>query len=165
MQASEVIVKYLEDAEAAERTFEDALSTFSKSGDQDEVRSMMSGMSIKARTQHERLAARLKDYGANPSTLKSWLAHALAFTPTSAQAGHTAGEKSTQHLMITYAAAAAEMAMYESLASVAETLGDQQTTTLARELQQEEKQDHEMAWRELGRSASDSFRRATTAPS
>jgi hypothetical protein len=41
----------------------------------------------------------------------------LAFTPLSAQIGQGAAEKNTQHLMVTFAAAAAEMAMYESLAT------------------------------------------------
>ncbi len=34
MTAEEVIIQYLEDAEAAERNFEDALTTFSKAGEQ-----------------------------------------------------------------------------------------------------------------------------------
>jgi len=84
------------------------------------------------------------------------LAHMLAFTPVSAQLGHTPAEKNTQHLMITYSAASAEMGMYESLASAAEAAGDDETMRLARELQQEEQQDHTLAWEHLERSALDS---------
>jgi ferritin-like metal-binding protein YciE len=147
------LISYLEDVEAAERNFEDALANFSKAGDQPEVQSMMSMMSAKARTQHERLEARLRALGGSPSTMKSMLAHMLAFTPITAQAGHTAGEKSTQHLMITYSAAAAEMAMYESLAAAARAAGDAETERLARELQGEEKEDHHLAWDRLASSA------------
>ncbi len=160
MEAKEVLTKYLQDTEAAERTFEDALASFSKGGNQPEVQSLMKMMSEKARTQHERLAERLRELGASTSSSKSWLAHGLAFTPTMAQMGHTDGEKSTQHLMITYAAAAAEMAMYESLAAVAEGAGDKRTAQLARTLQAEEKEDHQLAWRQLGVSAETSFREA-----
>jgi ferritin-like metal-binding protein YciE len=159
MEANEIVIRYLQDAEAAERTFEDALAAFSKSGEQGPVQSLMSWMSEKAKSQHERLEARLAAYGAERSAMKSWLAHAIAFTPTSAQLGHTPDEKSTQHLMITYAAAAAEMAMYESLASVSEALGDLETAHLARQLQQEEQEDHVMAWQQLGPSAREAFRR------
>lgn len=147
------LLAYLEDVEAAERNFEDALASFSKTGDQPEVQSMLSMMSAKAKTQHERLEKRLRDLGGSPSTAKSILAHLLAFTPVSAQLGHSPSEKSTQHLMITYAAAAAEMAMYESLATAAEAAGDRETVRLARELQSEEKEDHTLAWNHLGPSA------------
>lgn len=147
------LVGYLEDAEAAERNFEDALATFSKAGDQPDVQSLMSMMSDKARTQHQRLERRLRDLGGSPSAAKSLLAHLLAFTPVSAQLGHLPIEKNTQHLMIVYAAAAAEMAMYESLAAAADTAGDAETARLARQLQSEEKEDHTLAWEHLGRVA------------
>ena len=149
----DVIVRYLQDAEAAERNFEDALATFSETGDQEDVKSLLATMSDKARTQHERLETRLNSLGASPSTAKSILAHFLAFTPVSAQMGHEPSEKNTQHLMIVYAAAAAEMAMYESLATVSHAAGDSQTAQLARELQSEEKQDHILAWQNLGDTA------------
>jgi ferritin-like metal-binding protein YciE len=147
------LLPYLEDAEAAERNFEDALAGFSKAGDQPDVQALLSRMSGKARTQHERLERRLNELGGSRSTAKSILAHVLAFTPVSAQFGHSPSEKSTQHLMITYAAAAAEMAMYESLAAVAERAGDVETQRLARELQSEEKEDHLLAWDGLAPSA------------
>ena len=147
------LISCLEDVEAAERNFEDALASFSKSGGHPEVQSMMSMMSAKARTQHERLEARLRALGGSPSTMKSILAHMLAFTPVTAQTGHTAGEKSTQHLIITYSAAAAGMAMYESLAVAARAANDAETERLARELQTEEKEDHHRAWDRLSSSA------------
>jgi len=149
----EAILRYLQDAEAAERNFEDALASFSKTGDQPEVQSLMSMMSAKAKTQHERLERRLTSLGGSRSTGKSFLAHLLAFTPVSAQVGHAASEKNTQHLMITFAAASAEMGMYESLAAAAETAGDQETVRLARELQKEEREDYDLAWQHLERSA------------
>jgi ferritin-like metal-binding protein YciE len=147
------VVRYLQDAEAAERNFEDALASFSNTGDQPEVQSLLAMMSSKAKTQHERLERRLNDLGASRSVAKSILAHLLAFTPVSAQAGHSPSEKNTQHLMITFAAAAAEMAMYESLAATAEAVGDAETARLARQLQSEEKEDHVLAWQHLGASA------------
>jgi ferritin-like metal-binding protein YciE len=152
-EAKNPIVRYLQDAEAAERNFEDALASFGDTGDQPEVRSLLSMMSAKAKTQYERLELRLKELGASRSVAKSILAHMLAFTPVSVQFGHSPSEKNTQHLMITFAAAAAEMAMYEALAATAEVAGDQETANLARQLQSEEKEDHLLAWRHLGESA------------
>src|SRR5206468_5114146 len=100
MEAREVLINYLQDCEAAERNFEDALSTFSKTGEQAEVQQLFKTASAQARTQHERLAARLKALGGSPSTGKSILAHFLGFGPTVAQLGHDPAEKNTQHLMV-----------------------------------------------------------------
>ena len=161
MESKDVIVRYLQDAEAAERNFEDALAAFSKIGDQAPVKDALANMSQKAKTQHERLESRLKQLGETPSKAKSALAHTLAFPPTMAQLGHEPGEKNTQHLMITVAAAAAEMAMYESLAAVAQAAGDSQTLQLARELQREEHDDYDVAWGLLNQSALASFREQT----
>jgi len=148
-----VVRRYVEDAEAAERNFEDALAGFGKEGEQTRGQSLFAMMSSKARTQHERLQRRLEGLGGSPSTSKSALAHLLAFTPLSAQLGHDEAEKNTQHLMITYAAAAAEMAMYEALAAVAMAAGDTETAPLGRELQAEEQEDHRLAWERLLQSA------------
>jgi hypothetical protein len=90
------------------------------------------------------------------------LAHLLAFAPVSAQLGHEESEKNTQHLMITYSAAAAGMAMYESLAAAATAAGDEETARLARELQSEEKEDHRLAWEQLPRSARVAFQTLLT---
>jgi ferritin-like metal-binding protein YciE len=158
MQGQNVIVRYLEDAEAAERNFEDALANFSSTGEQTPVKDLFDFASRKAKTQHERLEARLRALGGSPSIAKSILAHVLAFTPTVAQIGHEGAEKNTQHLIVVVAAAAAEMAMYESLACASIAAGDLETEKLARQLQEEEREDYDLAWKELGPSAIASFR-------
>jgi ferritin-like metal-binding protein YciE len=157
MRAQEVIIRYLEDAEAAERNFEDTLMTFANTGEQNAVKSMFEAASRKAKTQHERLEARLRQLGGSPSTAKSLLAHVLAMSPTMAQIGHEPAEKNTQHLIACIGAASAEMAMYESLANVAAAAGDTQTESLARELQKEEKDDWDQSWALLRSSALASF--------
>jgi ferritin-like metal-binding protein YciE len=157
MQGQEVIVRYLEDAEAAERNFEDTLLTFSNTGEQNAVKSLFEAASRKATTQHERLEARLRELGGTPSTAKSLLAHVLAMAPTLAQVGHEGVEKNTQHLIACIAAASAEIAMYESLANVAAAAGDTKTESLARELQKEEKEDYDQCWALLRPSALSAF--------
>lgn len=157
MEPRELVLTYIQDAEAAERNFEHALTTFASTGEQNEIKHFFQIASKRAKTQHERLEARLKALGGAPSTAKSILAHLLAFGPTLAQLGHEPAEKNTQHLMICVAAASAEMAMYESLATVASAAGDVETERLARELQAEEKDDYEKSWKLLGPSALASF--------
>ena len=157
MTTQEVIVRYIQDAEAAERNFEDTLMTFSTTGEQNAVKSMFEAASRRAKTQHQRLEARLRELGGEPSTAKSILAHTLAMAPTLAQIGHEGAEKNTQHLIACIGAASAEMAMYESLACVAAAAGDAQTEALARELQQEEKDDWNKSWALLRSSAESAF--------
>ena len=158
MHGQDTIVRYLQDAEAAERNFEDVLASFSKMGDQSSVQNALANMSRIARSQHERLRARLQALGADASTGKSALAHALAFAPTLVQMGQTSGEKNTQHLMITIGAASAEMAMYEALATAAGAAADPITEQLARELQKEELDDYKTAAGLLRDSALDAYR-------
>ena len=157
MESRELIIRYLEDAEAAERNFEDALMGFGHAGEQNEVKRLFEFASERAKTQHQRLEARLRALGGEPSKAKSLLAHLLAFTPMLAQIGHEGAEKNTQHLMLCIAAASAEMAMYESLATVAGAAGDTETERLARELQAEERDDYEKSWNLLRESAVAAF--------
>jgi ferritin-like metal-binding protein YciE len=151
------IDQYLKDTIAAERNFEKALATFGNAGEQTPVQSMLTAASAKAKTQHERLEALLAKRGATPSEGKTLLAEMLAFTPLSAQIGQGAAEKNTQHLMVTFAAASAEMAMYESLATAGSFGNAQDVVSLARTLQKEERDDYDQVWAVLRESAADSF--------
>src|SRR6195952_668805 len=152
------INRYLEDTIGAERNFEKVLSTFGEAGEQTTVQALLSSASAKAKTQHERLEALLKSRGGTPSAGKTILAEMLAFTPLSAQIGQGSSEKNTQHLMVTFAAAAAEMAMYESLAAAATEAGDEEVLSLARTLQSEEHDDYVQVWAILRRSANEAFK-------
>lgn len=151
------INQYIEDAIAAERNFEDALASFGKAGVQQPVQDLLSVFSLKAKTQHERLTALLESRGGSPSGAKTALAEMLAFSPLSAQIGQGAAEKNTQHLVITFAAAAAEMAMYESLAAAAREAGEQDVLALATTLQSEEQEDYKQVWNLLHASAASAF--------
>lgn len=153
---------YLEDAIAAERNFEDALHSFGKMGEQEDVKKLLGKAGDKAKTQHERLTKALKERGGSPSEAKSVLAHLLAFTPLTAQVGQKPAERNTQHLIITYAAAAAEKGMYESLAAAADEAGDSEIAELARRLQSEEEDDAQQVWPLLRSSAVDAFREASS---
>lgn len=153
----ERINQYIEDTIGAERNFEKALSTFASAGEQTTVQQLMSSASARAKTQHERLEALLKSRGGSPSEGKTLLAETLAFTPLSAQIGQGAAEKNTQHLLVTVGAAAAEMAMYESLATAGEEGGAAEVVALARTLQAEERDDYRQVWSVLKQSAVDAF--------
>lgn len=57
------INRYIEDAIAAERNFENALESFGNAGNQQPVQRLLSSFSAKARTQHERLTRLLEGRG------------------------------------------------------------------------------------------------------
>src|SRR5581483_8339844 len=101
MHGQDVLLRYLEDAEAAERNFEDVLSSFSKRADQQGPKTAWTKMSYNARTQRERLEERIRALGGSPSIAKSALAHTLGFAPVMAQVGQDPAEKTTQELMMT----------------------------------------------------------------
>lgn len=158
----EVIKRYLEDAIAAERSFETQLEGFSKEGDDATAQSLFRQHASETKMQHERLTARLEALGGSPSGTKSFLAHVFGLSPKAAQIGHEKEERTTQNLMMAFAVENSELAMYESLATVAEAAGDSQTAALAREIQAQEKATAEKIWKHLPTAAAESFRRIST---
>ncbi len=157
----EIIIRYLQDAIAAERNFETQLRAFAKIGDQPEVQRAFEQHAEETKRQHERLTARLSALGGSPSTAKSFLAHLFGLAPVTAEIGHAASEKVVQNLVMAYAAENAEVGMYESLAIVAAAAGDVETERLARDIQAEERATAEKVWNALPQCARDSFRKLT----
>lgn len=159
--AGDVIRRYLSDAIAAEKNFENQLRAFAKETDQGPVQQLFAQHADETARQHERLTVRLEALGGEPSGFKAVLANLLGFGPKVAQIGHDEAEKGTQDLMIAYAVENSEIAMYETMAIAASAAGDTQTEQLARQIQQEERMAAEKVWNLLGPSARDSFQKVT----
>ncbi len=134
----EIIGRYLQDAIAAEGSFESQLWAFSREGEDAEVQGVFADHAEETQSQHRRLAARLQELGGSPSAGKDLLAHLFGISPKIAQAAHLPEERLCQNLVMAYSVEASECAMYEALASVAGAAGDWPTERLAREIQQEE---------------------------
>lgn len=158
---ADIIKRYLEDAIAAEKSFETQLEGFSKEGDDTAAQSAFSQHAAETKRQYERLTARLEALGGSPSGAKSFLAHIFGLSPKAAQIGHEKEERTTQNLMMAYAVENSEIAMYEALASVAEAAGDTQTASLAREIQAEEKTTAAKVWKLLPNAAVQAYQRVT----
>lgn len=157
--SADVIKRYLEDAIAAEKSFETQLQGFSKEGDDAVAQAAFSQHALETKRQYERLTARLEALGGSPSGTKSFLAHVFGLSPKAAQIGHEKEERTTQNLMMAYAVENSEMAMYEALATVAEAAGDPTTASLAREIQAEEKATAEKVWKLLPNAAAQAYQR------
>lgn len=151
------INRYLQDVTSAEQNFEVALRSFSEAGEQSAVQQLMQKASARAKTQHERLESLLSARGLTPSKSKTLLAELLAFSPLSAQLGQSPEAKNVQHLIVTFGAAGAETAMYESLIASAEAGRAAEVVSLARELQEEERDDARQVWKILADSARSAY--------
>jgi ferritin-like metal-binding protein YciE len=128
----------LEDAIAAEKSFEARLRSFAEEGDDTEVQDAFLTHAEETRVQHERLTARLEALGGGRSAVKSFLEQLFAVVPKPAQVGNSGDERLVQNLVIAFAVEQSECAMYEALANAAVAAGDPVTEDLAREIQAQE---------------------------
>lgn len=159
--STDVIKRYLEDAIAAEKSFETQLQGFSQEGDNEAAKATFHQHALETKRQYERLTARLEALGGSTSVAKSFLAHVFGLSPKAAQLGHEKEERTTQNLMMAFAVENSECAMYEALATVAEAAGDTQTASLARSIQAEEKATADKVWKLLGPAALEALTRVT----
>ena len=159
--SDDVIKRYLEDAIAAEKSFESQLESFVKDGDYEPAKAAFQQHAIETRIQHERLTARLEALGGSNSTAKSLLAHLFNLTPKTISLSHEKDERTVQNLMIGFSVENSEVAMYEALATVADAAGDEVTARLAREIQTQEKTTADKFWQLLRPAALASYTHAT----
>jgi ferritin-like metal-binding protein YciE len=161
-RGQEVIQRYLEDAIAAEKSFETQLRAFAQEGDDAVVRALFEQHAEETLVQYGKLTRRLTELGGSPSMAKSFMAHMFNMAPKVATVGHEAEERTTQNLMMAFAVESSELAMYESLATAAAALGDRETESLAREIQAEERATAEKVWQHIAPAAARSIRELTS---
>ena len=75
------IRRYLEDAIAAEKSFETQLEGFAKEASLPEVQRMFQQHARETRTQYELLTSRLEALGGSTSSIKSFFAHLFNSAP------------------------------------------------------------------------------------
>jgi ferritin-like metal-binding protein YciE len=158
---NDVICRYLEDAIAAEDTFEKQLRQFAGEVEQPQLRQLFEQHAEETMQQKRMLTDRLQALGGKPSGMKSFMANMFGFGPKAAQMGHDDAEKGTQDLMMAYAVENSEVAMYEALAIAAAAAGDLETERLARSIQDEERRTAQKVWDQLAPCARQSFEKVT----
>ncbi len=156
-----LIKRYLEEATAAENHSIERLKEFENEGDNADIKALFHAHRLETEQQHERLAERLKTLNGSPSTSKGLLAYIFGLAAKTRQTGHEKGERATQDLMVAYALENSEVAMYESLITMAEAAGDSETAELARSIQIQEKEAAEKIWKLLPSAALESSARVT----
>ena len=144
--SSAVIRRYLEEAAAAEASFEGQLRAFSQEGDDEDVRAAFAQHADETRHHHERLSARLEQLGGASPLTRSALANVFSVVPKLALAPHQPEERTAQNLIVGFAVETSECALYEALATIAKSAGDTITESLAREIQAEERRIADRIW-------------------
>lgn len=153
--------RYLEDAAAAENHSIAQLKNLEGECDNAEIKELFRAHRIETEQQYQRLVARLKTLNGSPSNGKGLLAYIFGLVPKTAQAEPEKEERTTQNLMMAYAVENSEVAMYESLITIAEAAGDSETSELARSIQTEEKEAADKIWKLLPAAALESCARVT----
>jgi ferritin-like metal-binding protein YciE len=158
-KAVRFIKSLLENAIAAEQSFEVQLRGFADEGSSDQVHRLFLEHADETRTQYQRLTRRLTELGGEPAPSKSFLAHLAGLSPKLAQLGQDTVDRVTQNLVMAYAVENCEIAMYESLVAVAEAAGDEDTAELARAIWDEERRTAEKVWQLISPWASTAFKK------
>ncbi|MBI3909623.1 MAG: DUF892 family protein [Armatimonadetes bacterium] len=145
----DVIKRYLQDAIAAEETFEKHLRDFADDTDRDDIKQLFLQHADQSKWQHDQLVNRLRALGGSPSGFKSFMAGIFGLGPKSMQLGHASSEKLVQDLIMAYAVEHSEIAMYESLIAACGVAGDTETANLARQIQDQERATAQKVWGQI----------------
>ncbi len=137
---ADLIRNYVDDAIAAEKSFEAQLRKFAGEGDDEDVQAAFAEHADQSRLHYERLAERLQQLGGRTSSARHALAQVLEMTPQIPQAGHIQEERTVQNLVMAFGVEASECAFYETLVTVAAAAGDAATEILAKQIQAEEQE-------------------------
>lgn len=136
--ARERIVRYLQDAHAAEVGIKKALEGFVDDTDDPNIKAIFQDHIMMTQSQADRLEARLRAFNESPSGGKGFFNSLMAKMGELMHGAHDEFDKNTQNLIKAYATEHLERGMYESLISYAQGVGDTATAELARQIQMEE---------------------------
>lgn len=144
--ARERIIRYLQDAHAAEVGIKKMLEGFVNDSDDVTLRSAFQEHITLTQSQADRLEMRLRDFNETPSGGKGFFNSLMAKVSELMHGAHDEYDSATQNLIKAYATEHLEVGMYESLIAFANAVGDSETAMLARQIQQEEQQTANILW-------------------
>ncbi|MEA2553042.1 MAG: hypothetical protein QOJ65_1218 [Fimbriimonadaceae bacterium] len=134
------LIRYLQDAHAAEVGIKKTLEGFVDDTNDPNIRSIFQEHIVVTQSQADRLEQRLRALNEAPSGSKGFFNSLLAKMGEIMHGAHDEYDKNTQNLIKAYATEHLERGMYEAMAAYAQSIGDMETATLARQIQMEEEQ-------------------------
>lgn len=138
--AKQRLIRYLQDAHAAEVGIEEALDGFAEETDDPQIKMIFAEHRLLTKSQADRLEARLQTLGARTSGGKGFATRMIAKAGELMNVAQDDYDRNTQHLVRAYATEHFERAMYEALHAYATAVGDVETATLARQIAAEEEE-------------------------
>jgi ferritin-like metal-binding protein YciE len=140
-ESQDRLVRYLQDAHAAEVGIADTLEQFASDAEgADEVHHLFREHLGVTRSQIDRLETRLQELGARPSGGKGFFNSLMAKVGEIMHGAHDDYDRNTQNLIKAYATEHMEQGMYASLIAYSEAAGDDETAALAEEIMAEEEE-------------------------
>lgn len=133
------LLRYLNDAHAMEAGGFTALQVSADRAADAEARSLFNELSGIARTQIDRLAARIEALGGNVAVNKSLFNSMMAKGHRLTNAFHDQADKDTQEVIKAASLSWLEVGAYTSLSAYSRAIGDEQTATLGDTLAAEER--------------------------
>ena len=140
------LIRYLDDAWAVEKALVNVLQDMAEEVNDPQVQSLFQEHRQVTHQQEERLEARIRALGKEPSGAKGFFNQMMGKVGDAMHAAHDEYEKTTQDLMKGYATENFECAMYQSLEAYANAIGDTETAQLARQHLQQEREAAERIW-------------------
>jgi ferritin-like metal-binding protein YciE len=134
------LIRYIQDAQAAEVGIARTLEGFLDDGDNEMVRSLLRDHVAVTKNQANRLEQRLRTMGAETSAGKGFFNSLLGRVSEIMHGAHDDYDKVTQNLIKAYATEHLEIGMYTALIAYARACNDEETATLAEEILAEEEE-------------------------
>lgn len=146
----ERLLRYLDDAWSVENALVKALTKQAEKSEDPEMAQIYAQHAKMTETQRDRLETRITDLGSKPSSGKGIFSTLMATMADMLHKPHDEFDEQAQVLMKSYAIEHLECAMYRSLESFAEAIGDTRTAELAREIRAEEEATAQKLWPQIG---------------
>lgn len=134
----ERLVRYVDDAHAAEVGIAEMLQTFLDEARSESARNAYQEHLMQTKDQALRLEKRLRELGSQPSGTKSFFNSLLGKMSDILHAVQDANDKTTMDLIRAYSMEHLEIGMYAALSAFARAYGDQDTAGLAEQIMGEE---------------------------
>lgn len=142
----ERMVRYLQDAHAAEVGIKKMLEGFINDAEDPDLQALFRQHAVETQAQADMIEQRLRAFNEDVADSKGFFNQMMAKVSELMHGAHDEYDKATQNLIKAYATEHLERGMYESLAAYAQAVGDMETANLARQIQMQEEQTAQKIW-------------------
>ncbi len=157
-------IRYLQDARSAQATIESANNAYINDTDDQSLKTLFQSIATQTKSQAQRLEARINALGGDTSGTKDFIGSVIAKAAEVLHGAHDEYDKNTQNLIKAYTAAHGNRGLYESLIAWSNAIGDSETATLGKQLQDENVAIAEQVFPHVAQYAQTALANTNTAP-